>query len=417
MKRLLLSAVALLSAFALFAEKEIPVNGNFQPDPRNKYSVPRFWHSQHTEVKKEQDKVRFALSEEDGNGVRVLTVTTSPDFKKETKSAWKSFCMYSTDIDALRTVKGDEFTVTAEIAGEGNVRFGFLGYGTTGTARKVSATEEFRKYSFDWKTKSVKGDSSGKAYYRVFFEFFPGSRIKVKNVKVTKKGASGKDAERAGFRYYPVYKLAHEVADSVEKDLPNWKDIPEGKGFLINKLDTFQTIARQSSFKMAHRDGKLYVFVRCEEPYMDQVLADENDWRDGVAARDDVLEFSISSKRGVNLAHSYNRVNSKGASRRHHDFKKIPNVYTRGKDFWMIRICFDLNDLLINGEKMEFGKDYYFNIGRANRTAGNRNTHSSISREFGQTNAFQILELVDKVPTLKEKKEAEEAFNGRYASF
>ena len=83
----------------------------------------------------------------------------------------------------------------------------------------------------------------------------------------------------------------------------------------------------------------------------------------------------------------------------------------------MIRFSFDLNDLLINGEKMEFGKDYFFNIGRVNRTAGNRNAYSSISREFGQTTAFQILELVDKVPTPAEKREAEEAFNGRYASF
>ncbi|MBP5182653.1 MAG: hypothetical protein J6331_06465, partial [Lentisphaeria bacterium] len=230
MKRFLLSAVTLLATFALFADEEIPVNGNFQPEPRNKISVPRFWHSQHTRLKKELDKVQFALSEEDGNGVRVLTVTTAPDFKKEAKSAWKSFCMYTTNIDALRTVKGDEFSVTAEIAGEGKMRFGFLGYGTTGTAKEVRASKEFRKYSFDWKTKSVKGDASGKAYYRVFFEFFPGSTIKIKNVKVTKKSASGKDAERAGFRYYPVYKLAHEVADSVEKDLPNWKDIPEGKG-------------------------------------------------------------------------------------------------------------------------------------------------------------------------------------------
>ena len=417
MKRFLLSALTLLSAFVLFADEEIPVNGNFQPDPRSKNSVPRFWWSQHNEWKKERDKVKFALSEEDGKGARILTVTTFPDFRKEEKSRWKNFCMYTTNIDALRTVKGDEFTVTAEIAGEGNVRFGFLGYGTAPVSKPVSVTEEFRKYSFDWKTKTVKGDASGKAYYRVFFEFSPGTTIKIKNVKVTKKSASGKDAERAGFRYYPVYKLAHEVADSVEKDLPNWKDIPEGKGFLINKLDKFQTIARQSSFKIAHRDGKLYVLVRCEEPYMDQVLADENNWRDGVSYRDDLLEFCISSKRGVNLVHSYNLVNSRGASKRSHAFKKIPGIHASGKDFWMVRISFDLDDLLINGEKMEFGKDYYFNVGRTNHTAGNRNIHSSISREFGQTTAFQILELVDKVPTPAEKREAEEAFNGRYASF
>ena len=66
MKRFLLSALTLLSAFVLFADEEIPVNGNFQPDPRSKNSVPRFWWSQHNEWKKERDKVKFALSEEDG---------------------------------------------------------------------------------------------------------------------------------------------------------------------------------------------------------------------------------------------------------------------------------------------------------------------------------------------------------------
>ena len=111
----------------------------------------------------------------------------------------------------------------------------------------------------------------------------------IRNVKVTKKGASGKEAERAGFRYYPVFKLAHEVSNTLDNDQLNWENIPEGKGFLINKLDKFQSIARQSSFKMGHRNGKLYVLIRCEEPCMDQVQADENDWRDGVSPRDDSL--------------------------------------------------------------------------------------------------------------------------------
>ena len=416
MKRLFLS-VLLISALSSFAGKELAVNGNFQPNPRNKRSIPLYWHSQHTENKKEIDKVVFSISEPDGKGIHTLTVVTSEDYKKNDKSPWKNFCLFTTNTKALQTVKGDEFTVSAEIAGEGKLRYGFLGYGTKAVTKVVKVTKDFQKHSFTWTTRWVKGDASGKAFYRLYFEFFPGSRIQIKNVKIIKKDAVGKEAQRAGFRYYPVYRLAGNAADTIEKYLPNWKNIPEGKGFLINKLDIFQSIARQTSFKMAHKEGKLYVLICCEEPFMDQVQADKNSWRDGVMYKDDIMEFCISSARGINLVHSYNLANSRGASKRSHSFKTIPNTVLRKDNYWMIRMCFDLDDLLINGEKLLFNKDYYFNIGRTNHTNNNRNVHSSISREFGQTNTFQIMELLDKIPSAKEKETAEELFNGRYHSY
>ncbi|MBO7391846.1 MAG: hypothetical protein J6U77_05030, partial [Verrucomicrobia bacterium] len=345
-----------------------------------------------------------------------LTVETSPDYKKDEK-LWKNFCFFTANTKLLQTVKGDVFMVSAEIAGKGKLRYGFLGYGTPSVTKKIEATKDFQKISFEWTTKDVKGDASGKAYYRLFFEFSPGSSIQIRDVKLLKKKASGKDALRAGFRYYPVYKLSSPAADTLEKDLPNWANIPEGKGFLINKLDKFQDIDRQSSFKIAHRDGKLYVLIRCWEPYMDQVAADQDFWRDGRYLKNDSVEFCISSARGINLAHSYNLINSIGVSKRNISNKKIPCAILRGKDYWMIRLCFDLDDLLINHEKIEFNKDYYFNVGRTNLTADKKNIFSSISREFGQTNAFQVLELLDKISTEKEKREAEEVFNGRYESF
>lgn len=183
----LFAAVTILSAFALFADGEININGKFQPDPQKK-DFPHTWYSQHTALKNEQGKVQVTLSEPDENGVRVLTVVTSPDFKKEDKSRWKNFCIYTTNVKDMQTVKGDEFIITAEIAGEGNAYFGLLGYGTPSTYKTTKITREFQKVSLNWTTKVVK-NASGKASYRVFFEFTPGSSIKIRNVKLFKKSA------------------------------------------------------------------------------------------------------------------------------------------------------------------------------------------------------------------------------------
>ena len=416
MKKNLILFFLALFAFALCGQ-ELPINGNFQPNPRSKYSIPLLWHSQHTELKNERNKVKFHISEPDAKGIHILTVNTSKDFKKNDKSPWKSYCFFGTNTKVTETIQGDEFTLEFEAAGNGPFHCGFLGYGTGAQAWNVKLTPTFQKFRFVKKTAKVKGDATGKAYYRQFFEFHRGTVIRIRNVKLTKKAASGKAAARAGFRYYPVYKLSKDVAKTIQADLPNWKNIPEGKGFLINKLDKFQKIARQTSFKIAHRNGKIYILIKSKEPYMDMVQADKNFWRDGVVWNDDAVEFCISSKRGFNRKHSYNQVNSKGASKRSHAFKPIPNAVFRGKDFWMVRMEFSLDDLLIDGEKMVFNKDYFFNVGRSNFTNGNTSPYSSISKEFGQPDTFQILELHNKFPTLKEKKEAEEFFNGRYLSY
>ena len=187
MKKTLFAAVTILSAFALFAEEEIPVNGKFQPGPQKK-DFPHTWVSQHTSLKNEQGKVQITLSEPDEQGVRVLTVVTSPDFKKGDKTPWKNFCIYTTNVKDMQTVKGDEFTITAEIAGEGKAHFGLLGYGTPATYKTPKLTAEFQKISLNWTTKVIK-DASGKAYYRLFFEFSPGSKVRIRNVKLFKKSA------------------------------------------------------------------------------------------------------------------------------------------------------------------------------------------------------------------------------------
>lgn len=183
-KMLILTAV--ISALQLFAGEELAINGNFQPNPRSKYSIPLSWHSQHTEYKKDIDKVKFTLSEPDAKGIRTLTVETSPDYKKDEK-LWKNFCLYTTNTKILQTVKGDVFMVSAEIAGKGKLRYGFLGYGTPSVTKKIEATKDFQKISFEWTTKDVKGDASGKAFYRLFFEFSPGSSIQIRDVKLIKQ--------------------------------------------------------------------------------------------------------------------------------------------------------------------------------------------------------------------------------------
>ena len=188
MKKSLFAAAAILSALALFADGELDINGKFQPNPKSKYSVPRLWYSQHGEYKTEADKVKITLSEPDEKGVRILEVITSPDFRKDTKG-WRNFCIFTADPKILQTAVGDEYSVSAEIAGEGKMRFGFLGYGTPAYTQVVNLTKEFRTNSFEFKTKSVKDPAPGKAYYRLYFEFFPGSTIKIKNVKLLKKSA------------------------------------------------------------------------------------------------------------------------------------------------------------------------------------------------------------------------------------
>ena len=183
-KMLILTAV--ISALQLFAGEELAINGNFQPNPRSKYSIPLSWHSQHTEYKKDIDKVKFTLSEPDAKGIRTLTVVTSPDYKKDEK-LWKNFCFFTTNTKLLQTVKGDVFMVSAEIAGKGKLRYGFLGYGTPSVTKKIEATKDFQKISFEWMTKNVKGDAAGKAFYRLFFEFSPGSSIQIRDVKLLVK--------------------------------------------------------------------------------------------------------------------------------------------------------------------------------------------------------------------------------------
>ncbi|MBP5183117.1 MAG: hypothetical protein J6331_08845 [Lentisphaeria bacterium] len=196
MKKSLFAAVTILSALTLFADGELDINGKFQPKPGSKSSVPRLWYSQHVEYKTEADKVRISLSEPDEKGVRTLEVVTSPDFRKDTKG-WRNFCIFTADTKILQTAAGDEYSVSAEIAGEGKMRFGFLGYGTPAYTQVVNLTKEFRTNSFEFKTKSVKDPTPGKAFYRLYFEFFPGSSIKIRNVKLFKKSAPAKAEENA----------------------------------------------------------------------------------------------------------------------------------------------------------------------------------------------------------------------------
>jgi len=395
---------------------ELTVNGKFQPAVNSKYSIPQLWHSQHTEEQEqERGKVCFVLSEPDREGFRTLLVKTAADHKKDPKFTWKQYCMFGTN--PLETIEGDTFTLSFESAGTGKLRCGMLGYGTGGSTRNVPLSSDFRKFTFTFKTGMIKGDKDGKAFYRPFFEFFSGTEIRIRKVKLEKQNAPDDLARRAGFRRYPVFAMDRAPAGNPLTDEAIWQNIPEGKGFLINRLDRFQQISRQTSFKMAHFGGKLYVRIHCDEPFMDQVKADPAQWRDGVRSQDDMVEFCISSRRGKNLKHSYNLANSGGASSREDGLKTIPLSTFKGKSFWEVCLIFELDHLLINEEKITYGKEYYFNIGRTNYTGGNRYIHSSISKEFGHPSVFQIMELV-KTPSNPElKQQAEDFFNGRYRAY
>lgn len=162
---------------------------------------------------------------------------------------------------------------------------------------------------------------------------------------------------------YPVYPMKAAPAMNGKWDCDSWKDIPVASGFIRMQDGKFLQI-RQTSFRMGWYGRDLYVAVKCEEPELDSVTHDKNNYRDGWYP-DDHLEFFFSKSLAHNLKKQF-VINSNAARWcnfvTHGDSNKWSASAFKGKHFWSVvfKIPFDLLDL---DDNFTTGK-FYFNLAR-----------------------------------------------------
>jgi len=399
--------VFLLLLGALSA-KEVNINGNFQPYGSRNYA-PQDWAINTYGKKLQELQFRFEYSEPDAQGMRTMAVT-----RPSTKG---DFAIYGANRLIIPVTDGDNLTFTGEARGPGAIYIGCYGYKTKVNypVRKLEAGNEFESFSFDFTPGDISGD--GSAFIRPAIVFLtPGSTISVRNLKLAIQSTNSQAATRRGSRYYPIYKLSGTPVMNIEQDMALWKDIPEARGFAIHKTDQWQNETRQTSFRMAHDGETLYLLMTCEDPLADQIQFDPTEIHKASAS----LEFGISSVRGpYGTPHAWRKANTLGQTKTSWTKQTnatFPVVLKKGNAYWQMEIALSLDELLKDKEKVEFTKDYFFNIGRAGTENGQTVLSSFAPSGFGAPDKFAVLSFWDIVPS-KADPAQEAVINASYYNY
>ncbi|NLG36229.1 MAG: hypothetical protein GX548_12840, partial [Lentisphaerae bacterium] len=172
---------------------------------------------------------------------------------------------------------------------------------------------------------------------------------------------------------------------------------------------------------MAHDGKKLYILVRCSEPFMDKIRVDQDRYSKGMQ-RDDRVDFNLSTQRGHEAFHNWFVFNTDGANWRANSlthrlnpgFGAVPMGNLKGEDFWYAEIAYDFNQLLVKGEPIEFGREYYFNVGRC--AYGVKQTLSGLC-SLWNPDEFQICVFTNGTFSPEACRSAEDAFNKPYNDY
>lgn len=391
MKSTIFTVVFLALLFAV-SGTEINIGGNFQPAAKSVY--PMHWWGNGV-----LKKVKIAISAPDAGGRRTVEL-------KSHLGAKEGFALYGTL--PVKIFPGDILTLTGEArVPKGKASAGFYIYNLPksmyGRQMNLPESREFRHFSFTYKAvvcnnevRPVLGvNGPGEAAFR--------------NLSLKVKRAPGSWAEKRKFRFYSVYRIAKAPADVREAE-KLFASYPEGSGFTELKRGYLIPEKYQSRFKMAHDGKKLYIYLKMGETRIDLVRSDPGNYQDGVRS-DDHMEFAATYDRKVKK--SYMVCNFKGASYIANSPEKL-TVSTRYKaPFMEFLIAIDFKHVLPDEKKVEFEKEYFFNIGRTHM-AGVQLTHSSFAKNFANPIGFALLSFHDRLPLKKQLRDGEMEMNSDY---
>lgn len=375
MRKSLFSAAFVLAA-SLLSGAAVDIGGNFQPAGRTSYPM-KWW------ANAKGKKVKCSISAPNAKGFRTFTVKSQLKPKE-------GFALYGTA--PVKIFPGDVITITGEArAPKANASVGFYIYNLPksmyGRQQKLAASQEFKPFTFTYKASGCNNE------LRPVLSSTGTGEVSFRNVALDVKRAPGSWAEKRAFRYYPVYRIAKAPADvkSAEKAFAAF---PEGTGFTELKRGYLIPEKYQSRFKMAHDGSKLYIYLKMGETQPELILSDPGNYQDGVRS-DDHMEFAATYDRKVKK--SYMVCNFKGASyiASSPDKFKVSTVFKAPYMEFLITI--DFKYILPGSRKVEFEKDYFFNIGRTHM-AGVVMTHSSFARNFADPIGFSVLNFHDRQP-------------------
>lgn len=380
--------------WGLFAE-EVDINGNFQPvsaavnEPKN-WVINPYGQSR----KELRERILFHCSEPDDSGFRTLTVK-APD-------KTKLFGIRGTL--PVPVAAGDKLTFSGEAWGSGEIQVGYYGYGTIAKGTdvrlgKVALENARKRFTFTYVITDFTGDASARILPAVNFP--PGGAdAKIRNLRLSIEIGNPTVAARRGFRHYPIHRMEFPPTLVLEQGQEIWKKIPEGKGFIIHKVNQWQDESSQTSFRMAHDGKHLYVLIHCLEPSVENIRFSPEEIQKPLCS----VEFAISAVRGAQgTPHGWYSVDTQGTIRNLYSERKNSRAVVRkGDGFWQAEITLDLNEILPGNEKIDFCKDYYFNIGRVDK-AGNGICHTSFAASaFATPDKFAILSFTEQSPVSSE---------------
>ncbi|OQA87844.1 MAG: hypothetical protein BWY31_00498 [Lentisphaerae bacterium ADurb.Bin242] len=318
-----------------------------------------------------------------------------------------SFLISHTRIPATA---GDELILTGEIKGGGKAFFTYCRYDINkrncGYVKNIPIplSDEFKSFEIKLKIEDPPKDKT--RMINIAFTLEGGSReLYLKNLKLDTKRNT--ENESLGFRTYPAGRLASTPTMDIEADLKNiWKDIPAGQGFYLLRNSEFEDASRQTSIKMGHDGKRLYLFTRCDEPEIEKLISDPTSYRDGLKA-DDQVEFAITHDRKA--FQRYFVSNSAGAIFQLRSSLNVKASGLKGKDHFYTCLSIPLDGLLPDQKRVEFGKPYYFNVGRS-RYAGGAVIHSSYEKGFSDKEKFAIIRFSEKAIDSGYEKEINEPY-------
>ena len=375
MKKTLLSLAVSAAAF-LLSGAGIDIGGNFQPASRTSYPM-KWW------ANAKGKNVKCLISAPDAGGNRTLTIKSQLKPKE-------SFALYGTA--PVKIYPGDVITLTGEARVlKGKAATGFFIYNLPksmyGRQQALSASKDFKYFSFSYKAVARNNE------LRPVLSLAGDSEVSFRNVALDVKRAPGSWSEKRTFRYYPVYRMAKAPAD-VKSAAGAFAAFPEATGFTELKRGHLIPEKYQSRFKMAHDGKKLYIYLKMGETQPELIRSDPGNYQDGVRS-DDHMEFAATYDRKVKK--SYMVCNFKGASyiAASPEKLKVSTVYKA--PFMEFLIAIDFKHILPGSRKVEFEKDYFFNIGRTHM-AGVVLTHSSFARNFADPMGFSVLNFHDRQP-------------------
>jgi hypothetical protein len=398
-------AAILSASFFLFGE-EVDIKGNFSFSSRVKSMTPDDWGLAMAGQKEAPTEVE--ILPRDSNGVSTLHLKTHP------KTA-QIFFFFQRKIQAE---PGDELSFSGEAKGDAKIFLSCSGYdvnnrnlGEANTSR-IPLSTDFKAFTVKFRLEDL---SRGKIRSIVPAFVIKGgpSEIYLKNLRLDiKRNPISFPVGFTEFRGYCVGKLSSTPSMNIELDLKNvWGTVPVAKGFFLLENTQFEGEERQTSIQMGHDGKNFYVLTRCEEPEMHALVTDSTSYHDGLAA-DDQVEFAVTYDR--NVFQRYFVSNSAGACFQLHSSLDVKASGFRGQNHWYTCLSVPLKSLLPENKELEFGKNYYFNVGRS-RYAGGAAIHSSYAKGFGDKQRFGILVFSEKTADAGAGKMAE-TLNEQYDS-